>query len=319
MDTLKSMADELHKPVKRKFPRRKVYVSGIDSTWCVDLVDMQEWAKFNNDFKYILMVVDVFSRYAWARPLKSKSARDVFNAFMDIIDTSGRKPDKVWSDEGKEFVNKTMQSYLKKNNMILYSTHGEHKASFVERLNRTIKTSMWKEFTKHNTRRWVDMLPKLISNYNRKKHGALGMSPESASKESNEVELWNEQFGEVFLPSVSKPKLKKGDMVRISRIRGTFEKGYLPGWSHELFFIAKVLRTVPPTYKIVDWNKEPIEGSFYEQELQKTTNDTFLIEDVVKTRVRNGKREAYVKYVGYDNKWNEWIPADNLRDLPVMK
>ena len=133
------LADELHKPVKRKFQRRQVLVNEIDDVWATDLVEMQEWKSVNNGYRYILNVIDCFSKYAWSVPLKDKMGKTVLDAFQCIVKTSNRKPKYIWVDEGKKFYNKDMTAWLKDENITRYSTHGEHKSAIVERFNRTLK------------------------------------------------------------------------------------------------------------------------------------------------------------------------------------
>jgi len=157
---MENLADELHKPIRRHFQRRRVISHEIDEIWSCDLVEMQEWFKVNNGFRYMLNVVDVFSKFAWSIPLKDKTAETTLNAFKLILKQSGRIPKFIWVDEGKEFYNKLMTEWLKKNNATRYSTHREHKSAVVERFNRTLKTNMWKRYTAENTRNWIDMLDK---------------------------------------------------------------------------------------------------------------------------------------------------------------
>ena len=176
------LANELHAPVKRKFQRRSVISYGVDDVWSCDLVEMQEWSKQNKGYRYMLNVVDVFSKYAWSVPLLDKKGKTVLEAFKQIVKTSGRKPDHIWVDEGKEFYNKDMNEWIKDNDINRYSTHGEHKSAVVERFNRTLKTIMWKRFTAENTRNWIDMLDKLIFKYNNTKHSTIKMTPTDAAQ-----------------------------------------------------------------------------------------------------------------------------------------
>ena len=134
------LADELYKPIKRKFPRRSVIVFSKDEIWSADLVDMQAFSSFNKGSKYILTAIDVFSKYAWAVPIKDKSAASVTKAFEKII--SDRIPKKLWVDEGKEFYNATFKKLLDKHKIDMYSTFNEGKAVVIERFNRTLKNIM---------------------------------------------------------------------------------------------------------------------------------------------------------------------------------
>ena len=141
------LADELQNlPIKRKFTRRRVIVNHIDEIWAADLVEMQQFSRWNKGYKYLLMVIDVFSKYGWIIPLKDKKGESVTIAFKSIF-KEGRRPQYLWVDKGKEFYNKHLKDLLEKNRILLYSTENEEKSSVVERWNRTIKSKMWKQFT----------------------------------------------------------------------------------------------------------------------------------------------------------------------------
>ena len=260
------LAEELHKPVRHKFTRRNVLINGIDDVWSCDLVEMQEWSKENEGYRYMLNVIDVFSKYAWSIPLKDKRAKTVLDAFEKIVSESKRKPKHIWVDEGKEFYNKYIDEVTTENDIVRYSTHGEHKSAVVERFNRTLKTNMWKRFTAENTRNWINMLDKLLRDYNNKVHSTIKMTPVKASLKENEVTVWNNINRNVKL-ATNKELFQIGDTVRISRTKGIFEKGYLPNWSEELFTIFEVKKSNPPTYNLKDTLGEVISGSVYNEEL----------------------------------------------------
>ena len=126
-----------------------------------------------------------YSKYAWSVPLKDKKGETVTDAFKLIVKNSGRKPKHIWVDQGKEFYNKNMGQWLQENTINRYSTYGEHKSCVVERVNRTIKEKMWKRFTAENTRNWVDMLDRLINEYNNTVHSTTCMTPVKCSKLKN--------------------------------------------------------------------------------------------------------------------------------------
>ena len=138
--------DELHKPIKRNFTRRQVIVNHIDERWSSDLVEIQQFSKWNKGYRYLLMVLDVFSKYGWIVPLKDKKGETVTEAFK-LIFKEGRKPQYLWVDKGKEFYNKHLKELLENHNIQMYSTENEEKSSVCERWNRTIKGKMWKQFT----------------------------------------------------------------------------------------------------------------------------------------------------------------------------
>ena len=149
------LAQELHKPRRVRFQKRRVHVKGVDLIWSADLVDMSAFSssKENHGVKYLLTIIDVFSKYAWIMPLKTKTGKDITKAFDYIIKGGGRKPSRLWVDKGTEFYNKTFKKYLEENSIHMYSTHNEGKAVVVERFNKTMKTWMWKYFSANNTTR----------------------------------------------------------------------------------------------------------------------------------------------------------------------
>ena len=240
------LADELHKPIKRNITRRRVIVNNIDKIWAADLVDMQKFSKWNRGYKYLMMVIDVFSKYGWIIPLKDKKGESVTNAFKTILN-KGRKPQYLWVDKGKEFYNKHLKDLLEKYNITIYSTENEEKSSVVERWNRTIKNKMWKQFTIQGNTQYLDMLPKILKQYNNTKHSSIKMTPTEASKKSNEGTVYFNLYGDMEQVT-SKPKFKVGDKVRISKYKqNVFDKGYTPNWTEELFTIDKIQYTNPIT------------------------------------------------------------------------
>lgn len=309
------LADELHKPIRRKFQKRVVFAKGVDEIWAADLVDMQSFSKYNNGFKYILMIIDVFSKYGWAIPLKTKNGIGVANALRTIF-IKNKPPTMLWTDDGKEFFNKDVSKVLLKNHIKLYSTKNEEKASVAERWNRTIKTQMWKYFSANNTKRYVDILQKLIDKYNNTKHRSIGCTPSVAREPASYKQVFDKLYKNKFEERLKAPRFRVGDLVRISKKKKTFEKGFTPNWTEEVFTINKVKTTKPPTYTIQDMKGDPIEGSFYGAELQKSTQDIYRIEKIIKKRLmKDGNREALVKWKGYDNKFNSWVPLSELKRL----
>ena len=142
-DDRKQLAHELHTPIIKHFPRRRIMVPGLNSTWAADLVIMNP----EKGYKYILTIIDIFSKYSWCVPLKSKTGTEITKSFQNIFNESGRKPKKLFTDKGTEFYNKTFLKFLKDVNCELYSTESELKCSVIERFNRSLKDLMYKKFT----------------------------------------------------------------------------------------------------------------------------------------------------------------------------
>ena len=234
------------------------------------------------------MVLDLFSKYGWIVPLKDKKGETVAEAFKTIF-KEGRKPQYLWTDKGKEYYDKNMRELLEKNNIILYSTENEEKSSVCERWNRTIKTKMWKQFTVQGNTVYLDILPKILEQYNNSKHSSIKMTPVEASKKKNESAVYYNLYGDMEQSS-SKPKFKVGDKVRISKYkRKVFDKRCKPNWTEEIFLVDKIQSTNKITYGLKDLNNEEIQGSFYEPELLPAKQDVFRIEKVIRRDYSSSK------------------------------
>ena len=238
------LADEVHKPIIRKFNKRKVYSSFKDNIWGVDLADMQLLSKFNKGIKYLLCVVDLFSKYAFAVPLKDKKGVSIVNAFQSILNKSGRKPNKVWVDQGSEFYNHNFKKWLANNDISMYSTYNEGKSVVAERFIRTLKNKLYKHMTAVSKNVYYDFLDDIIKKYNNTWHSTIKMKPK---------DVGDNNFTEYVEESNEKdPKFKVGDRVRISKYKNVFAKGYVPNWSEEVFVANKIKNNMPWTYEIND-------------------------------------------------------------------
>ena len=296
----------LHKPVRYKFSRRKVIVGGTGHQWQADLVDVSKLSKHNNGVKYLLTCIDVFSKKAWVVPLKDKTGISLVAAFKTLHDPL---PARLQTDKGTEFTNRNFQSWLKEKKVDFFTSENEDiKASVVERFNRTLKSKLWRYFTKHGTLRYLDVLSDVVSVYNRTPHRSIGMAPLDVNEETLGL-VWQRLYRETSNEYKS-AKLKVGDSVRISKARRAFKKGYLPQWTEEIFTVSKIQDTRPVTYLLRDWGGEELKGSFYEQELQKIakTDDVYRIEKVLK----EDKNRIFVKWLGYPDSFNSWVSKKDV-------
>lgn len=302
----REIVEELHKPVRIHFPRRRVIVKGLDDLFQADLVEMILYSKINKGYKYILVVIDVFSKFLWTKAVKNKSGPDVTQAMKSILIKSNRIPQNLQTDLGKEFYNQNFQNLMKKFNINHYSTFSNMKACVVERVNRTLKNAMWKEFSLQGTYKWLDLLSKLTDKYNATKHRTINVKPKDVNK-SNEKQILANAYNNI--KTVGIVKFKIGDSVRISKHREAFVKGYTPNWSNEIFIINQVKLTNPITYTLKDQSGHLIKGGFYEYELQKVKYpDVYLVEKVLK---RKGDM-VYVKWLGFNKTHNSWIHKSNI-------
>ena len=265
----KQLANELHKPIIRKFEKRKVYSTFKDNIWGVDLADMQLLSKYNKGIRFLLCVIDIFIKYAWVVPLKDKKGISIVKAFQSILKQSNRKPNKIWVDKGSEFYNAYFKKWLRDNNIVMYSTHNEGKSVVAKRFIRTLKGEIYKYMTSISKIVYIDKLDKTD-------HTTIKMKPIDV-KDSTYINTSKEINNK-------DSKFKVRDHVRISKYKNIFAKGYMPNWSEEVFVIKKVKNTIPWTYVINDLNGEEITGTFYEKELQKTNQEEFRIKKVIRRK-----------------------------------
>ena len=291
------LANELHKSIIRKFEKRKVYSTFKDNIWGVDLADMQLLSKYNKGIRFLLCVTDIFSKYAWVVPLKDKNGISIVKAFQSILkqSNSNRKPNKIWVDKGFEFYNAYFKKWLRDNDIVMYSTYNEGKSVVAERFIRTLKSKIYKYMTSISKDVYIDKLDDIVDEYNNTYHTTIKMKPIGVKNNT-------------YINTSKDPKFNVGDHVRISKYKNIFAKGYMPNWSEEVFVIKKIKNTVPWTYIINDLNGEEIIGTFYEKELQKTSQEEFRIEKVIR---RKGDK-LYVKWKGYDNSFNSWIDKKDI-------
>lgn len=304
----------LHKPLRKNFRRNRVIVYSVDQQWQADLVDMTHLQRHNNGYRYILTCIDILSKYAWGIPLKEKTGNAIVTAFQKIFQE--RKPQSLQTDRGTEFTNRKFQTFLKDNNVRFFTTFNTTKASVCERLNRTIKTKMWKYFTSKNTFKYIDVMDGIMKSYNATYHSSIKRAPNEVNKE-NERDVWFALYGELEYLKKTPCQLKEGDVVRVSKAKLTFEKGYESNWTEEIFVVTKCEQRLQlPVYRIKDLLGEPIQGTFYIEELQKVQpKELFPIEKILDKRFRKKRLEYLIKYKGYPPKFNQWLPSTNLFSL----
>ena len=305
--TMQDLSNELNKPSINKFPRQKIIINHINEIHSTDLVDMSQYSKINKGYKYIFTNIDVFSKIAYAFPLKSKKIQDIKPCFEKIFEKN--KPKYIWSDKESTFLSKEMLQFFKDNNVKIYHTNSHLKSVVIERFNRSLRELMVKEFVKNNNTVWYNILPKLIKIYNNRYHSTIKMKPIQVNK-SNEKYIKENIY--THDKTSKNPKFKINDLVRISlKRRNLFDK---PSsnikWSEELFKIHSIKKSNVITYKIKDLNDEIIEGIFYERELQKSknTSEVYIIEKII----QKNKNKYLVKWRGYSDDFNSWVDKDDI-------
>jgi hypothetical protein len=312
MDVKRQIAYELHRDARRHYPRRHVTVKKFKDLFQADLCDMRLHENENRGYCHILTIIDCFSKYSWAVALKTKRGKEVADAFRSVLESREKKflkpPKFLQVDRGSEFYSSAFKNMLADFNITLYSTYSNLKASQCERLNKSLKHLIYREFSASGSYVWVDKLDDLMRKYNHRVHRTIQMAPAKVTLK-DEKRL---QHIHNFLHKSKKRgrvKFRLNDAVRISKIKGVFEKSYTPSWSTEVFRIKEVCNTSPVTYKLEDLKGTPIQGGFYNEEICKTNYpDIYLVEKVLKKKARR----AFVKFLGLPDSENQWIPIKDI-------
>ena len=260
----KEIAKEIFSPVIKKFDRIKIIPHYKDECWSIDLIDRSSLSKYNKIYKFIFTIFDNHTKYAWSIPLKDKSGRSTTNAFKSLIEKARRKPDKIWSDRGKEFYNKTFLNFLKEQNIHIYSTNSDLKAVFVERFNGTLLDLIKKSMYIEGKACWLNHLDAAMEKYNNRVHGTTKMTP--FEMVTNTIKIINIKINK----NEKIPKFQVGDYVRVPDKRNLYSKGYTTNWNREFFKIHKINPNNSVTYGLVDENNEQIEGKYYEQDFLRS-------------------------------------------------
>ena len=248
-DLIKIFIDEVYsKAPKKNYPTNKIIYSHIDDIWSIDLADMIDYKISNNkNYRYIFIIIDNFSKYLWAIPLKNKYSQTSTNDFSNILTTSKRKPLKIESDRGSEFYNSIFQNFLKSKNIHHYSRYTDKGPSMVERIIRTIRNLLKKPIFLAGNADWLSELPSFVKKYNNTIHPSIKMTPVQASKKVNEKIVYSNLRDK---RDVRKPKFKLGQLVRTADIKKVFSKDDSTNYSYKLYTITEVIHDTIPSYRI---------------------------------------------------------------------
>lgn len=306
----------LHRPVRRNFTRNPVVSSGKGQHAQSDLVDMQQFSSWNDGYRYILTLIDVFSKEAAALPLKTKSMNEVSQALDELLCESPCQ--NLWTDGGKEYENQEVQKVIDKHNMTIHFTRNTQiKCSIAERFNRTLKSKMYRYFTMKNTRRYVDVLDALVNAYNHSHHRSIKMRPVDVHEENSSIVFRNlygfaNERQMILAGSDERPKFNVGDTVRVRYFLPQMEKSYFPTYTDQTFKVHAAVLNYPRTmYRLENWEGNVIDRKYYADELQKVSPDTsYRVERILK---RQGDK-VLVKWNGYPKRANSWIDSASLDD-----
>ena len=259
--------------VKKNFPRRKVISRFPFDLFMADLIEYPQLRYQNSNYRFILIVIDCFTRKVWAVPMKKKSAQWTADAFESIFKTFDKLPVHMVTDRGLEFYNSQVHKVFLNYGINHYSikTKSKWKASMVERVIRTLKTRLQRYFTKNKTKKWIDVIDQFVSNYNATPHSAHGLPPQDVTHE-NQKDVYKRLYLNQSLKTDC--RLKIGDKVRKIIDKTLFEKGYTTNWSEEIYKIKEIRQSNGVCwYYLVSIDNKPVDGIWYYYQLNLVSSN----------------------------------------------
>lgn len=311
----------LYKQSYRNFSRNKIYVNFINELWEIDTLFYISHSRYNNGIKYLINIIDVFSKYLRIIPVKSLKIAEIVPKFEAIF--KKMKPKKIRTDQGKEFDNREFRALCQKYNIIYFTTNNQtKKCAVVERVQKTLRLKIEKNMVHRGSYRYIDFLPDIIKSYNHSFHRTIRMKPIDVD-ESDERMIFKNTYGfknmlEIIKNQQTERHFEVGDEVRIKFDEKPFDKISTQRWSEKVYKIDKVFNKIDKTLYTVKLNSVPLRKRFYSSELQKvrTTPETrWRIERVIKYRTVNNIREGLVRWLGYDSQYDQWIPVQQIEDM----
>ena len=262
------------KPPKKIYITNKTDVYYIDDIWSLDILDLKDYGPENNrGYRYVLVVIDNFSKYGWTVPPKNKNALTIKVSFENILINSKRKPNLIESDRGKEFYNNIFQEFLNKNDIKLYSRNSSYGAVFAERFNRTIRDLLKRPVFEKGDGNWIDVLQSITKQYNNRIHSSTKLTPIQASLKKNESFVYKNLLDK---RNKIKAKYQINDLVRVADLKKTFSKGDTTNWSYKLYKITEIINDTMPSYHIDKLQERYNEALLKKTELTLKENNTVM-------------------------------------------
>ena len=272
---IKIFINEIYsKPPKKNYATNKTDVYHMDDIWSIDILDLKDYGPKNNrNYRYVLIIIDNFSKFGWTIPLKNKNAQIIKDSFGNIIISSKRKPNLIESDRGKEFYNNIFQDFLNKNNIKLYSRNSSYGAVFAERFNRTIRDLLKKIVFENGDGNWIDLLPTITKQYNKRIHSSTKLAPIQAGLKTNKGFVYKNLLDK---RKKVKPKFQINDLVRTADLKKTFSKGDTTNWSYKLYKITELIKDTIPSSKIDNLKERYNESLLKKTELTIKENNNVI-------------------------------------------
>ena len=289
-----------------------------------DLIDIKRLKHDNDSVQYLLVCIDIFSRFCWVQTMKNKTALACKEALKNVLEEMDPLfPAIIAVDRGLEFENVPVRQLLRNKNIkMIHPTSPTSKAAYAERMNQTLQNLIYKYLTEKQTNRYVNVLQDLVHTYNNRPHRSLNFkTPTYAERDVNiptiRSILWENRGKVIKKGRKMKPKFQVGDRVRIKKEQRVFDRGYNERFTTEYFEVTAVKHRLPiPTYTLKSLDDgEVIVGNFYANELQLIRGDVWKVEKVIKRRKRGRINEVFVKWLGFGDQHNSWVNANDIQNV----
>ena len=272
---IKIFINEIYsKPPKKNYVTNKTDVYHIEENWSLDILDLEDYGPENNrGYRYVLVIIDNFSKFSWTVPLKNRNASTIKDSFENIIINSKRKPNLIESDRGREFYNNIFQDFLNKNNIKIYSRNTSLGAVFAERFNLAIRNLLKRPVFEKGDGNWIEILSTITKQYNNRIHSSTKMTPIQASLKKNEGYVYKNLSDKRKKIS---PKFQINDLVRTADLKKTFSKGDTTNWSYILYKITETIKDTIPSYHIDNLKERYNESLLTKTELSMKENNSVM-------------------------------------------
>ena len=278
---IKIFINEIYsKGPKKNYITNKTDVYHIDDIWSLDVLDLKDYGPKNNrGYRYVLVIIDNFSKFGWTVPLKHKNAQTLKDSFESVIISSKRSPDLLEGDRERGFNNEIFQDFLNKKNIKQYSRNTSLGAVFAERFNKSIRDLLKRPVFEKCDSNWIDILPTITKQYNNRIHSSTKLTPIQASLKKNEGFVHKNLLDKRKKVS---PKFQINDLLRTADLKKTFSKGDTTNWSYKLYKITEIINDTISSYKIDNLKERYNESLLKKTELSmKENKDVMKILNII--------------------------------------